>query len=53
MSVLPADRFPTIVALAGPLTYSGGGDDRFLFGLDILIHGLTAAAGGNSSSEPG
>lgn len=39
---LPADRFPTIVALAGPLTYSASADDRFLFGLDILIQGLAA-----------
>jgi len=44
----PPDRFPTIVALAEPLTYAGGEDDRFLFGLDILIDGLTAVAAGDS-----
>jgi AcrR family transcriptional regulator len=38
---LPPDRFPNLVALAGPLT-EGGGDERFEFGLDVLIGGLTA-----------
>jgi len=38
---LPADRFPNVVSMAGPLL-AGGGDDRFEFGLDILIRGLAA-----------
>ena len=40
-SSLPADRFPHIVALAGPLT-SGEGDDRFEFGLDALVRGIAS-----------
>jgi hypothetical protein len=40
---LPADRFPNVVALAGPMT-SGEGDERFEFGLDVLIRGLAAMA---------
>ena len=38
-SNLPADRFPNIRAHATTLT-SGSGDDRFEFGLDLLIDGL-------------
>jgi len=39
---LPADLFPNVVSMVGPLL-SGGGDDRFEFGLDILIQGLAAS----------
>ena len=38
-SAMPADRFPTTVALA-PLMMTGGGDERFAFGLDLIIGGL-------------
>jgi len=38
---LPPDRFPNVVALAGPMT-AGGGDERLEFGLDLLIGGLAA-----------
>lgn len=38
---LPADRFPNIVSLAGPLT-AGDRDERFEFGLEVLIRGLAA-----------
>lgn len=38
---LPADRFPNMVSLAGPLT-SGVGDERFEFGLEVLVRGLAA-----------
>jgi AcrR family transcriptional regulator len=38
---LPADRFPNIVALAGALT-EGSGDERFEFGLEVLVRGLAA-----------
>jgi len=38
---LPADRFPNVVSLAGPLT-AGGEDVRFEFGLEVLVRGLAA-----------
>jgi AcrR family transcriptional regulator len=38
---LPADRFPYLVAMAGPLT-SGDGDHRFEFGLDLLVRGIAS-----------
>jgi AcrR family transcriptional regulator len=38
---LPADRFPHLVALAGPLT-TGDGDHRFEFGLDLLVRGIAS-----------
>lgn len=36
---LPADRFPTTVALATPLTW-GDSNERFEFGLEVLLRGL-------------
>jgi AcrR family transcriptional regulator len=39
---LPADRFPFTVALAGPLTAGASADDRFEFGLQIIVSGLAA-----------
>jgi AcrR family transcriptional regulator len=36
---LPQDRFPHTLAL-GDLLFEGGPDDRFEFGLDVLIGGL-------------
>jgi AcrR family transcriptional regulator len=44
---LPTDRFPNLVAMAGPLT-SGVGDDRFEFGLEVLVRGLAALGGAGS-----
>lgn len=42
---LPADRFPNAVSLAGPLTAGDiEGDERFEFGLDVLVRGLAAVA---------
>jgi len=38
---LPQDRFPHIVALAGPLTANA---DRFEFGLDVIVRGLESRA---------
>lgn len=38
---LPPDRFPNVVSLAVPLT-EGGPDERFEFGIDVLIDGLVA-----------
>jgi AcrR family transcriptional regulator len=40
---LPADRFPGVVALAGALTEADG-DERFEFGLEVLILGLIAVS---------
>lgn len=41
---LPVDRFPNTVALAGPLTAGAEGDERFEFGLDVLVRGLASFA---------
>lgn len=38
---LPVDRFPNIVFL-GPAMAAGDGEERFEFGLDILVAGLAA-----------
>lgn len=42
-AALPAEEFPTLKALAGPLT-AGTGDERFEFGLEVLVRGLAAMA---------
>jgi AcrR family transcriptional regulator len=39
---LPPDRFPNVVALAGPLTAGTEGDERFEFGLEVLVRGIAA-----------
>ncbi len=38
---LPADRFPTLTALA-PRIFAGSLDERFAFGLDCLLEGFAA-----------
>jgi AcrR family transcriptional regulator len=38
---LPSDRFPHLVAMAEPLT-SGDGNQRFEFGLDLLVRGIAS-----------
>lgn len=38
---LPADRYPHVSALAGPLT-TGSGDVRFDFALEVIVDGLLA-----------
>jgi AcrR family transcriptional regulator len=43
-AALPPDRFPNLVALAGPLTAGGDGDERFEFGLDVIVRGLASHA---------
>lgn len=43
---LPTDRFPNLVALAAPLTAGSDGDERFEFGLDLLVRGLASFAPG-------
>jgi AcrR family transcriptional regulator len=40
---LPADRYPNVVALVGPLMRNEG-DERFEFGLDVLVAGIAAQA---------
>jgi TetR/AcrR family tetracycline transcriptional repressor len=40
---LPEDEFPTLVALADDLT-AGDADERFEFGLELLVRGLEAMA---------
>ncbi|HWD84502.1 MAG TPA: TetR/AcrR family transcriptional regulator [Solirubrobacteraceae bacterium] len=42
-AALPPDRFPNVVSMAAALT-SGEGDDRFEFGLEVLIRGLASMA---------
>lgn len=45
-SSLPAERYPTLVAMASALVGDGGesdGEARFEFGLDVLVSGLAAA----------
>jgi AcrR family transcriptional regulator len=41
---LPAARFPNVVAFAAALTAGSGGDERFEFGLEVLVGGLVALA---------
>ncbi len=41
---LPPQRFPNVVSLAGPLTAGSEGDERFEFGLDVLVRGLATMA---------
>jgi hypothetical protein len=41
---LPAARFPNVVAFAAALT-AGSGEERFEFGLEVLVGGLAALAG--------
>ncbi len=40
---LPADRFPGVVSMAGALTEADS-DERFEFGLEVLIRGLMAVS---------
>jgi AcrR family transcriptional regulator len=48
---LPVDRFPTFVALLPHLT-SGTDDERFRFGLELLVGGLAALATGPREAGP-
>ena len=48
-AALPKDRFPYLFALAGPLT-EGDGDDRFDFGLDLLVRGIASTVARGSTS---
>ncbi|WP_219419443.1 TetR/AcrR family transcriptional regulator [Pseudonocardia nigra] len=42
-SALPVDRFPVMSALA-PELMAGSGEERFAFGLDLIVRGLAAQA---------
>jgi AcrR family transcriptional regulator len=44
---LPGDRFPILSSMAGVMT-AGSGDDRFEFGLDVLVAGLRSLAARSS-----
>jgi AcrR family transcriptional regulator len=51
-AALPAERFPNVAALV-PELMSGGGDERFEFGLDVFVRGLaTMAPQGAGSDAP-
>jgi AcrR family transcriptional regulator len=41
---LPPDQFPNLVALAGSGLFEGSAEERFEFGLDVLVRGLAAYA---------
>lgn len=41
---LPRERFPNLVELAEPLTAGGEGDERFEFGLEVIVRGLASLA---------
>jgi AcrR family transcriptional regulator len=49
-SSLPADRYPTMAAVA-PLMTRGDGHERFLLGLDVLINGLLSTPTDGRLSE--
>jgi AcrR family transcriptional regulator len=42
---LPVEEFPNLVAMAIPMT-TGDGDERFEFGLDLLVRGIASTAVG-------
>ncbi len=48
---LPAERFPTIAALAKPMM-TGDGDERFRFGLELLVEGLAALVRTSAAPRP-
>jgi AcrR family transcriptional regulator len=41
---LPADRYPTLAALAEPLAAASYDDNQYAYGLDLLLDGLRAVA---------
>ena len=41
---VPPERFPNVVALAGQSDGRQRGDERFEFGLEVLVRGLAAMA---------
>jgi AcrR family transcriptional regulator len=51
MEALPRDRFPLLSTMARVLTI-GSGDERFDFGLDVLINGLLATPEPTEATDP-
>jgi AcrR family transcriptional regulator len=51
-AAVPADRFPTMAALA-PYMTRGSGAERFLLGVDVIINGLLATPTEGRLSDPG
>lgn len=49
---LPPDRFPHTLALL-PQLFEGGPDERFEFGLDVLVRGIESRAAGETVPEAG
>ena len=49
---LPADQFPNLTAMAGPLTDMPDEDQRFELGLDILVRGLGCYAPRGTPAPP-
>jgi AcrR family transcriptional regulator len=43
-AALPADRFPNVAALSQELMAGGEGDERFEFGLEMLVAGIASQA---------
>jgi hypothetical protein len=43
-AALPADRFPNVAALSEELMAGGEGDERFEFGLEMLVAGIASQA---------
>jgi AcrR family transcriptional regulator len=41
---LPAEKYPVMVALAGALTSGATGDERFEFGIQVIVAGLASLA---------
>lgn len=41
---LPAEKFPVMIALAGALTSGALGDERFEFGVQVIVAGLASLA---------
>jgi TetR/AcrR family transcriptional regulator, tetracycline repressor protein len=46
---LPADRYPTLTALAGPLAAASYDETQYGYGLDLLIEGLRALPRGGTN----
>jgi AcrR family transcriptional regulator len=51
LAMLPPDRFPRLVAAAGPMTACDNPEDHYRFGIDLFIAGVQALApaGGTES----
>jgi AcrR family transcriptional regulator len=50
-AALPAERFPNVAALVPELMRGGEGDERFEFGLEVIVRGLAAMADPPATTE--